>query len=574
MNAAISLHKNDKIRYNVGDWKEGTITGRGKVTGRYKNWFNVVPDDGSEPLSVNLEEIQYEVVSENPPVDQVHMVMVPRGEHNSEECKKAKEAELIKLMDFDTYKVVEDQGQERISTTWVISKKGEEVRARLVARGYEEEEDIQSDSPTLSKAGLRVITTVAASKEWTIETTDIKSAFLQGSKLERKVYIKPPKEAKVTNKLWELTKALYGWKDASRQWFFKVREKLTKLGCQQSKLDPELFYKYNQNRKISGIIGLHVDDFFHAGDQTFNSSVIQEINTEFKVGKNEKQNFVYTGFVFNQDQDGIRVDQNSYAENVEIKPVSSSRAKDKHAELSEEESTSLRQMAGTLNWIVRGSRPDLSFELIDVSTKFKAGKVEDLVKVTKLLLMVKEKKAEVFFPNLGDHKHWKLLCYTNASLGNLNNGTDSTGGYLVFLVNGNSGNAAILDWQANKIKRVVRSTLAAETLSLCEGLEASIHLNSIIEELTGSSVDIHAIIDNKSVVDAVRSTTTVGDKRLRRDISAIKQMLDVGEVKTVTWVKGDQQLADVLTKRGVNGNKLLHALHTGKIEQEILHKIN
>ena len=573
-NPTIHLHKKDRIRYqDGGDWKEGTITGRGKITGRYKNWFNLTPEDGSEPLSVNLEDVQYEVVNENQPLEQVHMVMVPRGEHGSEECIRAKEAELVKLKEFETYNVVEDHGQERISSTWVMSKKGDEVRARLVARGYEEEEDIQSDSPTLSKAGLRLIATFAASKKWTIETTDIKSAFLQGSRLERKVYIKPPKEAKVTNKLWELTKALYGLKDASRQWFFKVREKLTKLGCVQSRLDPGMFFKYNLNGKISGVIGLHVDDFLHAGDLTFNVSVIHEVNSDFKVGKNEKQNFVYTGFVFNQNQQGICIDQNSYAENVEIKPVCSSRAKDKHAELSDEERTSLRQMAGVLNWIVRGSRPDLSFELIDVSTKFKAGKVEDLVKVTKLLMMVKEKKAEIFFPNLGDHKHWSLLCYTDASLGNLNNGTDSTGGYLVFLVNCNSGDAAILDWQANKIRRVVRSTLAAETLSLCEGLEASIHLNSIIEEMTGSSLEIHAIIDNRSVVDAVRSTTTVDDKRLRRDISAVKQMLELGEVKTVTWVPGDQQLADVLTKRGVNGYKLLHAIHTGKIEQEILHKI-
>lgn len=572
---AIALHKKDKIRYQDGDdWRVGTITGRGKITGRYKNWFNINPDDGTEPLSVNLEEVNYEIVNQNQPTDQVHMVMVPRDEHGNEECLKAKEAELLKLKEFDTYKVVEDQGQDRISSTWVMSKKGDEIRARLVARGYEEEENIQSDSPTLSKAGLRLIATFAASKEWTIETTDIKSAFLQGSKLERKVYIKPPKEARVTNQLWELTKALYGLKDASRQWYFKVREKLLQLGCKQSRLDPGMFYKYDQAGSISGVIGLHVDDFLHAGDEAFNNSVIQEVNTHFKVGKNEKKNFVYTGFVFNQDQQGIRIDQNSYAENVEIRQVCSTRAKNKHSELSEEERTSLRKMAGVLNWIVRGSRPDLSFELIDMSTKFKAGKVEDLIKITKLLLMVKEKKAEILFPNIGDHKHWSLLCYTDASLGNLNNGTDSTGGYLVFLVNCHSGNAAILDWQANKIRRVVRSTLAAETLSLCEGLEASIHLNSMIKELTDSSLNIHAIIDNRSVVDAVRSTTTVDDKRLRRDISAIKQMLELGEVKTVTWMPGDQQLADVLTKRGANGNKLLHTLHTGHIDQEILHKIN
>ena len=155
----------------------------------------------------------------------------------------------------------------------------------------------------------------------------------------------------------------------------------------------------------------------------------------------------------------------------------------------------------------------------------------------------------------------------------MNNGTDSTGGYLVLLVNCSSGNASIIDWQANKVRRVVRSTLAAETLSLCEGLEASIYLNGIMEELVGCTVDIHAFIDNRSAVDAIRSTTLVDDKRLRRDISAVKQMLEKGEIKTVHWVPGEQQLADVLTKRGVNGYKLLEVIHEGKIDPKIIHKV-
>ena len=94
------------------------------------------------------------------------------------------------------------------------------MRARLVARGFEEEEFIQSDSPTLSKAGFRIILVTAASKRWQIQTTDIKSAFLQGSQVERVIFLKPPKEAEAPNRLWKLKKALYGLKDAGRQWFF------------------------------------------------------------------------------------------------------------------------------------------------------------------------------------------------------------------------------------------------------------------------------------------------------------------------------------------------------------------
>ena len=121
--------------------------------------------------------------------------------------------ELQKLKDFDTYEEIDDVGQDCISSRWVLSKKGadfEEVRARLVARGFEEEDQIQSDSPTLSKAGFRIILATAASKNWQIETTDIKSAFLQGSSVGRIIYLKPPKEACARGKVWKLKKLYMG----------------------------------------------------------------------------------------------------------------------------------------------------------------------------------------------------------------------------------------------------------------------------------------------------------------------------------------------------------------------------
>ena len=46
--------------------------------------------------------------------------LVPRNKHGDEECVKAKNVELQKLQDFCTYEEVDDVGQNRISTTWVL----------------------------------------------------------------------------------------------------------------------------------------------------------------------------------------------------------------------------------------------------------------------------------------------------------------------------------------------------------------------------------------------------------------------------------------------------------------------
>ena len=42
---------------------------------------------------------------------------------------------------------------------------------------------------------------------------------------------------------------------------------------------------------LSGVVGTHVDDFIHAGDQKFEKEVMAAISKKFTVGTNEEKNF-------------------------------------------------------------------------------------------------------------------------------------------------------------------------------------------------------------------------------------------------------------------------------------------
>ena len=108
---------------------------------------------------------------------------------------------------------VDDEGQERISTAWVLWNEEDKVRARIVARGYEKKKElhVNKDSPTIAKSTIRILLTLAASKDLEIQTTDIKSAFLQRKDVTRDVYISPPEESDTPKgKIWKLKKTLYG----------------------------------------------------------------------------------------------------------------------------------------------------------------------------------------------------------------------------------------------------------------------------------------------------------------------------------------------------------------------------
>ena len=564
------IRSNDKIRIlqEDGNWSEATVLSRGgKATGKYDGFWNVEWEESALQDCINLKEVEYEKIQELP--EEVHAVTVPKCRQKEPACVQAKQEELLKLKDFETYKIVKDCGQPRISTTWVVCDKGNGImKARLVARGYEEEGDIVSDSPTMNKSSLRVILSLAASKGWTLETTDIKSAFLQGDTINRDVFIKPPREANLEKGyLWKLLKCLYGLRDASKMWYSRIKNALLRLGFEISKLDPAVFYFRNKNKEVIGLVGVHVDDFIHAGSDSFNQYVISPLMDEFKVGKNEKGSFMYTGFKITQDTNGIMLDQTDYVDkNLEPVIIDPVRAGQKNDALTEAELTDLRKMVGGLNWVVRATRPDLSFDLIDLSTKFRSGKVEDLNRARKILLNLKASSCKIFFPKL-DIPSLKFVTYTDASFANINDGTGSVGGQIVFLSD-KTNKVSAIDWHAGKIKRVVRSTLAAETLSLVEGLESSIYHRKLVSELTGKKVDkfeIRAVIDNKSCVDALSSTSQVDDKRLRLELGCVKEMLQNNEVKEVRWVEGSAQLADSLTKKGSPGLVLQNVIQRGMI---------
>ena len=569
----------EKVLLKINDeWKPALIMNRaGKATCKASNtWYNVELDSG-EKFSTDMAQQEFKRINEEHQImltisQELLAVLVPQDRHKSDECMQAKYNELEKLKEFNTYKVVEDKGQERITTTWVLTEKGTETRARLTARGFQETEDIPKDSPTLHKSSLRLVLTLATALGWMIQTTDIRSAFLQGNDLDRIVYVKPPKEANMNGFLWLLNKCLYGLKDASKQWYGKVESRLLKLGFKKSVDDYGLFYLVKDG-VLQGIIGLHVDDFIHAGTDFFNKVIMPKVLSIFKVGKSEQSIFMYTGFQLNQERNAITLDQKAYVERVKIPTIEAKRLTELDSELTEEELTTLRQMVGSLNWTVRSTRPDLAFELINLSTKFKGGKVADLKAAKKTLLRLKD-EACVKLPSI-KLETAELFLYTDASHGNLNEAKDSTGAYIIFLVDPATGKAAALDWKSNKIKRVVNSTLGAEALSLYNGLDAAIATRKLLQDMTGGKYEfkLRAIIDNKDTYDAIHSSTNVGERRLRREIAAIQQCLKDGEVNSIIWVKGEHQLSDVLTKKGADGNKLLTVLQTGFISSESLQVI-
>ena len=564
----------DIVRFHHSDsntWKTVKILSRaGKKKGIYSSWFNVENEDGSI-TALDWKEIEeWDKVKDDEKVDEIGEALLSDEIVNDE--MKAKRRELENWRNFEVYEEVKNTGQKTISVRWVMTEKekeGEKVlKARLVARGFEETGDIQSDSPTASKELMRIFLAVVSSKNWEINSLDIKAAFLQSKSFDREVFLKPPKEANCSpDIIWKLRKCVYGLNDAARNWYDTVRKLLIQLNCTQVKTEPAAFYWY-EGDELGGIFMMHVDDFLWGGSKKFENEVIDVLREKFKIGEQSNSMFKYIGLEVDQDKDGqICLNQNNYSKSLKTINITNERLLQKDDDCCETEKEEMRSVVGQLGWLSANSRPDLSFDVLELSCKIKDPKVSDLMMTNKCVRKAQMHCNSLKYPSLGDLKKCKIVVYSDASYANLPNGSSSAGGFLAFIV-GENGRSAPIYWESKTIRRVVQSTLAAETLSASKAVDMAYYLGSILSEMLMKScenvIPITLVVDNKSLFDNLHSTKTVSERRLRIDLALLKQLVEERHL-SVKWTNSSNQLADVLTKRGVNSAIILSVIEKGTL---------
>ena len=544
------------VHTGTGELFSGKIISRaGKSTGKYKNCFNVKSDVDGELKWVNFDNdfSTWKVTEE----DENMLILF-----SSDVITEAKEKEVANWVQNEVYEEVEFCDQELLSVRWVVSEKVKNgqplLKARLVVRGFEEyTEGMRKDSPTCSKESVRLCLAIAVSRNWECHSLDVKAAYLQGDAIQRDIFVNPPPEFR-NGKVWKLKKTVYGLCDAARSWYLRVRTELQQLGVSVCTVDPALFYWMN-GEECEGLICVYVDDFLWAGTKAFEDNVISKVRDMFLIGGSECKSFKYIGLNIQTFENGIHVDQCHYASAMRPICISKQRSMQKESELTESEKTEYRALVGQLNWISTHTRPDISFDVCEISTHISNARIGDLLRLNKVIERVIHDQQKVFFPKMQALSSCHLECFSDASFGNLSD-CGSQGAFVIFLKD-DSGKRCPLLWQSKKLRRVVKSTLSAETMALLDCAESAVYINHILSELTGCQpLKINCFVDNKSLVDALQSTNVIEDRRLRIDMAVIRCMLEKREIHSVSWVATSKQLADCLTKRGASTMLLRAAL--------------
>ncbi|GJY57026.1 retrovirus-related pol polyprotein from transposon TNT 1-94 [Tanacetum coccineum] len=119
-------------------------------------------------------------------------------------------------------------------------------KARLVARGYRQEEGIdfeESFAPVARLEAIRIFSAYAAHKNMTVYQMYVKTGFLNGILCEE-VYISQPDgfvDQDNPIHVYKLKKALYGLKQAPRAWYDLLSSFILSQRFSKGAVDPTLF---------------------------------------------------------------------------------------------------------------------------------------------------------------------------------------------------------------------------------------------------------------------------------------------------------------------------------------------
>ena len=303
---------------------------------------------------------------------------------------------------------------------------------------------------------------------------DVETAFLNG-KVTTEVYVNQPKGYKDgTERVYKLSKALYGLRESPRDWYECFDEYVMKLGFRKSNVELCLYIHGKDEDMVYLLI--YVDDLLICGKDGKKIQRIKKLlSYRFKM-KDLGEINEYLGINVNYDYiDGkMKLSQEKYIESLATKfqikgsklystPMESSLKIEKAEEC--EPSIKYRNLIGALLYVSSGTRPQISHS-VNYLSRFQNQNCytetnwKYALRILKYLYLTRELSLQY-----KRNKNCELIdCYVDADWAEDNVDRKSTSGYVIRVF----GN--VIDWKSRKQKCVTKASMYAEYVALSEAV--------------------------------------------------------------------------------------------------------
>jgi len=390
---------------------------------------------------------------------------------------------------------------------------------------------------------------------------DVKTAFLN-AQVKEDIYIEAPDGINITDKqVLKLNKALYGIKQAPREWNENINAYLTSLEFHRCRKDPCIYIKVSKNNH-NIILGLFVDDIlvsYNNKDKDEWYKYKQQLKKQYELSDlGEVQHILGMRITRKNDGKQIYIDQQVYINEKlkqygmnESRGISAPEANNiKLVECEEDElleqPNEYRGMVRSLIYASISTRPDITHTVNMLSRYMsKPGKQhKTAAKRVLRYLNTTSNYGIVYNSNKNDNDNSEIVitAYSDADWGGSED-RKSTTGYCVFI------NDNLISWNTKKQQTIALSTAEAEFMAATEVVKEVKWLTQILQELNYKvQKPILVFIDNQSAIK-IGENDVEHDRTKHIDIKYyfIRDSVYENEIKLV-YVPTDEQIADIFTK--------------------------
>ncbi|XP_019181367.1 PREDICTED: uncharacterized protein LOC109176385 [Ipomoea nil] len=382
------------------------------------------------------------------------------------------DAEFNALLQNQTWQLVPyTPGMNVVGCKWVFRVKRnadgsvERHKARIVAKGFNQiagKDFFETFSPVVKPTTVRLLLSLAYSRDWCIRQLDVHNAFLSG-RLAETVYMRQPpgyEDKSVPTHVCHLQCSLYGLKQAPRAWFTRIHNFLLSVGFTPSKTDVSLFIYYDHGVQLYFLV--YVDDILVMGsDSSRVTGLVDQLAQEFKIRDMGLPSF-FLGIETVSISDGILLSQCRYVQDilkragmVDCKPVSTpisvARSEDGDVALFADP-THYHGLAGALQYLTV-TRPDLSFAVNRLCQRMQAPSTADWSMMKRVLRYVKGTLGMGLC--VRKSLSTSLHVFSDSDWAGSPDDRKSTSGFAIFL------GSNLISWSCRKQRTVARSSTEA-----------------------------------------------------------------------------------------------------------------
>lgn len=475
------------------------------------------------------------------------------------------------------------------------------AKARVVLIGYKHPDlarrdartgqpQLKTSSPTLSRLGRQHLLQAAALDEHSIESAvGTEEIYTKGvPELSHALGISPGEAMQVTG-------AIYGLTNAPRIFWRDADAKMRKIGGVPHALDTCIWLFFSSSGEVCGRVGSHVDDFLIAGNSADKEWMAyrQKIKDVYKWSPWQAGSFTFAGVELKQTRDfNIYLTQETFCNALRPITIEGEGARPLLDSLSPSEVSQCRGLAMKAQWRAIQSAPQYCARIGLLSSSLSSPTVKDLREANSIMRELrKTAKEDMVFHAFNYGRAVRLkwneligLHFGDAGLNNRPCG-GSTGGYVTgfadpSILQGVEAKVTILDWRSWRLDRPSKGSNGAEGQAIYD-TEDKGWKNRLFwailngEKLTrsnsnelASKMESLLIMDSRGCYGAITTSDSVllGMNNARTGVEMLHVQRGTNDASRCypTWVPGDMNLADSLTKATYESFKVMALYHTKK----------